>query len=122
MAKVFRSGAFVQQCFAIHPLCLSFETLRLPDELVLRCTSCDLLHRLTLRTLTLRVSPVPVVGREATGRERGAEARLAECAASHPTAIGVRTVDVVREIAGLRCGECRHLYDLDVASFETHQR
>lgn len=122
MAQVFKSGAFIQQCFAVHPLCLNLKSLHLPEGLVLRCTSCNMLHRLTLRTLTLRVSAVQEVEHEVAGGGRGAEAHLAECAAVHPAAIGVRAVDVVQETAGLRCGECRKLYDLEIVSFETHQR
>lgn len=122
MAQVYKSGAFIQQCFAVHPLCLNLKSLHLPDGLVLRCTSCNMLHRLTLRALALRVSAVQEVEDEAARSGRRAEAYLAECAAAHPAAIGVRAMDVVRETAGLRCGECRKLYDLDIASFETHQR
>lgn len=123
MAPVFRSGAFIQQCFAVHPLCLTLKTLHLPNALVLKCTSCNMLHRLTLRALVVRVSAVRAVEDAARAREeRSADAHLEECAAAHPAALGVRAMDVVREEAGLRCGECRKMYDLDVASIETHQR
>ena len=123
MAQVFKSGAFIQQCFAVHPLCLTLKTLHLPNALVLRCTSCNMLHRLTLRALVLRVSAVRVVEGEAAAREeRSAATHLEKCATAHPAALGVRAMDVVRETAGLRCGECRKLYELDVTTFETHQR
>ncbi len=123
MAQVFKSGAFIQQCFAVHPLCLNLKSLHLPDSIVLKCTSCNMLHRLTLRALVLRVSAVRVVKDEAKVRdERSADVHLEECSASHPAALGVRAMDVVRETAGLRCGECRKLYELDVTTFETHQR
>ncbi|MGH7259441.1 MAG: hypothetical protein ACREI9_02015 [Nitrospiraceae bacterium] len=123
MAQVFKSGAFIQQCFAVHPLCLTLKTLHLPNALVLRCTSCNMLHRLTLRALVLRVSAVHAVEDEAAAREeRSAGAHLEECAAAHPAALGIRAMDVVRETAGLRCGECRKMYELDVTTFETHQR
>jgi hypothetical protein len=82
-----------------------------------------MLHRLTLRALALRVSAVRRVEDEAKARdERSADVHLEECAASHPAALGVRAMDVVRETAGLRCGECRRIYELDVTMFETHQR
>jgi hypothetical protein len=123
MGQVFKSGAFIQQCFAVHPLCLNLKSLHLPSGLVLRCTSCNMLHRLTLRALVLRVSAVHAVEDEtAAGDERAAAAHLEECAAAHPAALAVRAMDVVRETAGLRCGECRKLYELDVTAFETHQR
>jgi hypothetical protein len=123
MAQVFKSGAFIQQCFAVHPLCLNLKSLHLPDSVVLRCTSCNMLHRLTLRAVVLRVSAVHAVEEAAEAREeRSAAAHLEECAAAHSAAIAVRAMDVVRETAGLRCGECRKLYELDVTTFETHQR
>jgi len=123
MAQVFKSGAFVQQCFAVHPLCLNLKSLHLPNNIVLRCTSCNMLHRLTLRAVVLRVSAVHAVEDAAEAREdRPAAAHLEECAAAHPSALSVRALDVVREEAGLRCGECRKMYDLDVLSIETHQR
>jgi hypothetical protein len=123
MAQVFKSGAFIQQCFAVHPLCLNLKSLHLPDNLVLRCTSCNMLHRLTLRAVVLRVSAVHAVEEAAEAREeRPAAVHLEECAAAHSAAIAVRAMDVVRETAGLRCGECRKLYELDVTTFETHQR
>ncbi len=123
MTQVFKSGAFIQQCFAVHPLCLNLKSLHLPDSIVLKCTSCNMLHRLTLRALALRVSAVHAVEDAAKARERrSAAAHLEECAAAHPAALGVRAMDVVQETAGLRCGECRKLYELDVTTFETHQR
>jgi hypothetical protein len=78
---------------------------------------------LTLRAVVVRVSPVQVADAGAAARGgRSAEAHLAECVAAHPAAIGVRAVDGGRETAGLRCGACRMLYDLEVASFETLPR
>jgi hypothetical protein len=123
MAQVFKSGAFIQQCFAVHPLCLNLKSLHLPNSIVLKCTSCNMLHRLTLRAVVLRVSAVHAVEDAAEAPEdRPAAAHLESCAAAHPAALAVRAMDVVRETAGLRCGECRKLYELDVTTFETHQR
>ena len=123
MTQIFKSGAFIQQCFAVHPLCLTLKTLHLPDALVLRCTSCNMRHRLTLRALTLRVAAVRAVEDAARAREKqSVAAHLEECAAAHPAALGVREMDVVRETAGLRCGECRKLYEIEISMFETHQR
>ena len=118
MAPVFNSGAFIQQCFAVHPLCLSLKKLALPDHIILSCSNCRLAHRLTIRSLTIRT---PMAG---TGPEAAAPAadRLQQCAAEHGTAIRLRAVDVVQETAGLRCAECRRLYELDVAAFDTHMK
>ena len=123
MAQVFKSGAFIQQCFTVHPLCLNLKSLHLPNGVVIRCTSCNMLHRLTLRSMALRVSAVRAVD-DAGGvhDDRPAAAHLEECAAAHPAAIGVRVMDVARDEAGLRCGECRKMFDLEIVSIETHQR
>jgi hypothetical protein len=123
MAQVFKSGAFIQQCFAVHPLCLNLKSLHLPGGVTIRCTSCNMLHRLTLRAVVLRVSAVHAVEDAAEAREdRPAAAHLEVCAAEHPAALSVRAMDVVREEAGLRCGECRKMYDLEIVAVETHQR
>ena len=123
MAQVYKSGAFIQQCFAVHPLCLNLKSLHLPNGVVLKCTSCNMLHRLTLRAVVLRVSAVRAAdGTAAAGTDRPAAAHLEKCAAEHLGALSVRALDVVREEAGLRCGECRKMFDLDIVSVETHQR
>ena len=123
MAQIFKSGAFVQQCFAVHPLCLNLKSLHLPNGVVLKCTSCNMLHRLTLRALVLRVSAVHAVDdTAAAGADRPAAAQLEKCAEAHLGALSVRALDVVREQAGLRCGECRKMFDLEIVSVETHQR
>ena len=123
MAQVYKSGAFIQQCFAVHPLCLNLKSLHLPNGVVLKCTSCNMLHRLTLRALVLRVSAVHAADdTAAAGTDRPAAAHLEKCAAEHLGALSVRALDVVREEAGLRCGECRKMFDLDIVSVETHQR
>ena len=123
MAQVYKSGAFIQQCFAVHPLCLNLKSLHLPGSVIIRCTSCNMLHRLTLRAVALRVSAVHAVGEEAEASEnRPAAAHLEKCAAAHSAALSVRAMDVVREEAGLRCGECRKMFDLEIVSIETHQR
>ena len=125
MAQVFKSGAFIQQCFAVHPLCLNLKSLHLPGSVIIRCTSCNMLHRLTLRAVVLRVSAVRAVEDAAetgAGEVRPAAAHLEACAAEHPAALSVRAMDVVREEAGLRCGECRKMYDLEIVAVETHKR
>jgi hypothetical protein len=122
MSPTFKGGAFIQQCFAVHQLSLSLKKMAPPDRILLACTACNLLHRLTVRAVVLRRPVVAeAAGGEAGGAKDAAE-QLARCAESHPAALGVRAMDVVEEAAGLRCAECRRLYDLDVAAFETEQK
>ena len=51
-----------------------------------------------------------------------AAALLADCAAQHAPALSVRLLDVMEDLVGLRCSECRRVYELHVHTFETHQR
>lgn len=120
MSSVFKTGAFVQQCFFSHPLCLGLKKLARPDQLVLACTACNMRHGLTLRNLTTLASEEARASREPRS-ERGLGAFLVACAANHPLALRVRSMDVLSDSVGLRCVECRRVFDLDVAAFETHQ-
>ena len=117
MSATFKSGAFVQQCFAVHQLSLSLKKLALPDRILLFCSACHMLHRLTLRTLTSRLSAAVT-----DAVEKPVADHLSHCAGTHPAALGVCAVDVTQDAVGLRCAECRRIYHLDVASFETEQR
>ncbi len=113
--STFKSGAFVQQCFASHPQSLSFKALALPDRLVVMCTSCDMRHRFLVRTLTTGTGKEGSLEREATDD-------LAQCVTAHPAALRVSTVDVVHDSVKLRCGACSRTYKLDVSAFETYRK
>ncbi|MFM8539868.1 MAG: hypothetical protein ACKOBZ_00080 [Nitrospira sp.] len=117
MGQVYKSGAFIQQCFAVHPLCLTLKKLDLPARLIFHCSSCNLIHAVAVRTLSLRVSVMRAVEE---GPGRSASERLTDCAGAHLTAIGVRAMDVVRDQMGLRCADCRRLFDLEIGAIETH--
>lgn len=122
MPPVFKSGAFIQQCFAVHPRCLDFKSVKLPDRLVLKCTSCKMHHHLALRTIIAR-SPALADPPEMPvdpPKEASAET-LAHCLTAHATSVTIRAMDVVQDLVGLRCRECRRLFDLEITSFETHQ-
>ena len=47
MAQRFQSGAFVQQCFAVHPLSL-LKRIDEQGRLVVACTSCCMMHLATV--------------------------------------------------------------------------
>jgi len=111
----YKSGAFVQQCFVSHPLSLSFKALTVPDRVVVLCTSCDMRHRFTVRTLTTRAD-------EEGSPEREAKDDLAKCVAAHPADLRVSTVDVVHDSVKLRCGACSRTYKITVAAFETYRK
>lgn len=121
MASVFKSGAFIQQCFSAHPRCVMLQKLVQPDTVVFTCTSCRLTHTVTVRTMATRV-PVALAATEVSGSDERARDHLAQCVAAHPLSVSVREMDVLRDAMGLRCADCRRIYDLEVAAFETHQR
>ncbi len=124
MAQIFHSGAFVQQCFAVHPLCLAVKRYEGGERMVLSCTSCNMLHRLTIGEVASRVMVVPSESGVPLVSEApiSAAQQLAACATDHGPALSVRVVDVAEDVVGLRCAECRRVYELSVPAIETHQR
>ena len=119
MPVVHTSGAFLQQCFSVHPLCLTLKRLLAPHHLILSCSSCHLSHRLTIHSLR---SHLPEQDHPMGCDGNPAFEHLAACIDAHRNALGVCVMDVVRDAAGIRCAECRRVFELDVSKFETHQR
>src|SRR5262245_42940170 len=117
----YKSGAFIQQCYSVHPRCLTLQKFTQPDFILFNCTSCRLAHRVTLREMTTRL-PVALATESGKGLDEHAVKHLEDCLAAHALALSVREMDVVNDWVGLRCAECRRLYDLNVAAFETLQR
>lgn len=115
MAPIFTGGAFVQQCFAVHPLSLNVKVFSPPDKLGILCTNCSLRHRLTGETFSMFIGEEQAV-------VPGALEALTDCITSHPQALRVSTVAVDQAIVQLRCGECKRGYQLHVRRFETHQK
>lgn len=126
MSPIFKSGAFAQQCFSSHPLCLNLKKLELPEKVTIACTACNLIHRLTVRSFSVHhpvLRPLPEEPpEEAPGAEmaeRPATDLLLECADAHQPALGIWAMDVLQDSVGLRCADCHRSYDLDVTAFET---
>jgi hypothetical protein len=122
--QIFRSGAFLQQCWAVHPLCITAKRMANGNKLILNCTSCRSVHQLTLSSVEVRASAV-FDGPDSAGSHptsEDAQGCLADCLSMHAAALSVREMDVFKDFALLRCAECRRHYALTVGSFETHQR
>jgi hypothetical protein len=125
MGQVFRSGAFLQQCWSVHPLCVGVKRITAEHQLALACTSCRFAHYVTMGSVVL--GPSAVV-EEAARPPETADARsdaqtlLASCLEAHPTALSLREIDVFEDLAVIRCAECRRHYALTVTAFETHQK
>ncbi len=114
MGNVFRSGAFLQQCFSVHPLSLSFKVFTAPDTIGIFCINCKSKHRLTIGDITR------IIGDSELSAE-DASAKLRSCAGHHPEALHVTEVSVDRDIVQFRCRKCRTGFQTTVSVFETYQ-
>ncbi|MBS0169103.1 MAG: hypothetical protein JSR62_02005 [Nitrospira sp.] len=123
MTQRFQSGAFVQQCFAVHPLCLSLKRIDEQGRLVVACTSCRMMHLMTADQVVGRVAAVPLGGEvERPKAMPTARESLEDCLRAHPVSVTIRELDVIRDQVGLRCGECRRMFDMQVSVFESLQK
>ena len=111
---IFQTGAFLQQCFAVHPLSLSFKMVTLPDKVGILCTNCNMRHRLTATTLHTH-------RKEETLSDRDGSLQLKQCAESHSEDMRVSGVNVERDAVEIRCRKCQRSYQITVARFETYQ-
>src|ERR1044072_4118039 len=105
MAQVFRSGAFLQQCWSVHPLCVTVRRITAENQLALACTSCRFAHYLTIGSVVLRSiggSEEPAPSTEAAKDGLDARARLASCVEAHPSALSMRDMDVFEDLAVIR--------------------
>ena len=111
---VFRSGAFLQQCFSVHPLTLNLKVVTPPDLIGFVCTKCRMKHRVTVR----HVRPQEL--EKAKNHDEGMLS-LHRCSTMHPENVRISLVDVVNDAVEIRCRPCRRTYLVDVELIETHQ-
>ncbi|MBH0206277.1 MAG: hypothetical protein HP498_10765 [Nitrospira sp.] len=123
MTQIVRSGAFLQQCWSVHPLCVAVKRMGDDRRLVLSCSSCKSGHYLTVGFVTSKeatamesVVTMPI-GQEVTG-----EQLLSACIMTHRAAITLREMDVFQDLVLLRCADCRRHYTVHVSAFETHHK
>ena len=110
---IFKSGAFIQQCFAVHPLSLSFKMITLPDKVGILCANCNMRHRLTVDGFQAQVHDQPLI-------EHAAAQQLESCTKAHADDLRVSGVNVEQDIVQLRCRECKRTYQMNVSLFETY--
>lgn len=125
MGQVFRSGAFLQQCWSVHPLCVGVRRITAENQLALACTSCRFAHYIGLGSVVLgaaNASDQPEQSGEASETLSDARDRLASCLDAHAAALSLREMDVFEDLVILRCAECRRQYTVVVIAFETHQK
>jgi hypothetical protein len=125
MGQVFRSGAFLQQCWSVHPLCVGVRRLTAENQLAMACTSCRFAHYVTLGSVVLGssgASEEPAQPGDRSEPSSDARTRLARCLEAHAAALSLREMDVFEDLIVIRCAECRRQYALAVTAFETHQK
>lgn len=124
MGQVFRSGAFLQQCWSVHPLCVSVKRITDDNQLALACTACRFAHYVTMGSVVFGPSASEESGAsmDASEARRDAQASLANCLRAHAAALSLREMDVFEDLAVLRCAECRRHFTVAVTAFETHQK
>ena len=112
--SVFKTGAFLQQCFSVHPLTLSLKLVTPPELVGIVCTNCRMKHRLTIRQVAAAES-------EKAGMDDKGMLSLHDCSQIHPEDVRISMVDVVKDSVEFRCRSCRRTFLLDIRMFETHQ-
>jgi len=122
MAQVIHSGAFLQQCWSVHPLCVTVKRMTEENVVVLLCSSCKSAHHLSIATVTSITSSVQQVAGEAALRDEPPGEYLTACAAAHAVSLTLREMDVFQDLVRLRCADCRRLYELTVSAFETRYK
>src|SRR5215217_1795703 len=118
MTQIIKSGAFLQQCWSVHPLCVTVKRMAEDRTLVLTCSACKFVHHLVLGAVLPKESAAPAKAPSETDRVNA----LTQCVAQHRAAVTMRAMDVFEDLVLLRCAECRRHYEVTIASFSTHQR
>ncbi|HSA85529.1 MAG TPA: hypothetical protein VLE46_05075 [Nitrospira sp.] len=123
MMQIIRSGAFLQQCWSVHPLCVTVKRMTDENTVVLSCSSCKSSHHLTIASVVSKApSAQPVASQDAPRDERSGEEFLKACVSVHQASLTLREMDVFQDLVLLRCADCRRLYELTIGSFETRHR
>lgn len=125
MAQVIRSGAFLQQCWSVHPLCITVKRIADDRTVVLLCSSCRSAHHLQCASVAAQATAMqgqPEASSSLVAGETEALAKLEACIAAHRSSLSLREMDVFADRALIRCADCRCHYDLSVSLFETHHK
>lgn len=123
MAQVYHSGAFLQQCWSVHPLCLTVKRIEAGRDVILTCSSCRMVHHATFQAIAVEIggggdgSSPPLSAQQGEGT-----AALATCLSAHARALSLRAMDVFEDALVIRCAECRSHFHVTVTLFETHQK
>lgn len=123
MTQIIRSGAFLQQCWSVHPLCVTVKRMTDERAVVLSCSSCKSAHYLTVATVSSKASSAQqIAGGNALRDEPSGEDFLKACVSTHQASLTLREMDVFQDLVRLRCADCRRQYELTVSAFETRHK
>jgi hypothetical protein len=122
MTQIIQSGAFLQQCWSVHPLCLIVKRMTADGALILSCSSCRFTHHLSVGMVAPLQSAAQETALPSGGTSESGETLLSGCITAHHTALTVRDMDVFRDLVLLRCADCRRHYEVTVSAFKTLQR
>jgi hypothetical protein len=125
MAQVIRSGAFLQQCWSVHPLCVTVKRIADDRTVVLLCSSCRSAHHLQCASVVAQPSAAQgETDKSASAVDQATDglAKLATCITAHRPALSLREMDVFEDRVLIRCADCRCHYDLAVSQFEMRQK
>jgi len=93
------------------------------NGVILSCSSCKSLHHLTVTTVVSQGPSVQRTVDEAIRQDPPLDTEfLKACVATHPASLSLRAMDVFEDLVQLRCADCRRVYELSVATFETRQK
>ena len=123
MAQVIRSGAFLQQCWSVHPLCVTVRRMTDERAVVLSCSSCKSVHYLTVAAVSSKEALTQRRAEENELKdEQHGQALLKTCVSTHSPYLTLREMDVFQDLVRLRCADCRRQYELTVSAFETRHK
>lgn len=114
MPTIYKSGAFLQQCFSVHPRSLSFKMLTLPDKIGIACVNCNFRHRLTVTSISR------IIG-DAESFEEGDAESLKSCVTQHKEDLHVTEVSVEQDFVQFRCRLCKTGFQGNISMYETYQ-
>ncbi len=115
MSPIYKSGAFIQQCFSVHPLSMNVKLFTLPNIVGILCHNCQLRHRITIHTVS------KFLGEDVAGEE-DASTSLSDCTTQHAEELRISGLNVVQDIMQLRCTHCKKGYHLTISLIESHQK
>src|SRR4026208_869687 len=106
MAEIIRSGAFLQQCWSVHPLCLTVKRVEPERIVVLTCSSCRMVHRVAAHSVARYVSTGDSSPPEPDTVQPDGLVTLKSCLSAHAPALSLREMGGIQVTDRVRRGEC----------------